>query len=136
MGIRPSRTRLQQREVDMHESDKPEFFARLNGIMECFGKPKVTQAAAQVWWDTIRDQDHNDVLTVLGYWAQGNSKPPTPRDIWGEANNRRTDRLETKAAQERAVNRGDSRPDGYAPTEYGRRMSRACVAMAGRRGAA
>lgn len=110
----------------MHDNDKTEFFNRLNGIMEVFGKPKLTPAAAQVWWDTVRDLDHNDAFTVLGYWAQSNSKPPAPRDVWQAANNARTERLEERAARERDSNRGMVATD-WRPNEYGRKMLKECL---------
>jgi len=110
----------------MIESDKTEFFSRLNGLMEIFGKPKITAAAAQIWWDTVRNLDHNDAFTVLGYWAQNNHKPPAPADVWRIANDARTNRLEEKAAQERSSNRGMVAHD-FRPTETGRRALKACI---------
>lgn len=110
----------------MIESDKTEFFSRLNGLMEIFGKPKITTAAAQIWWDTVRNLDHNDAFTVLGYWAQNNHKPPAPADVWRIANDARTNRLEEKAAIERSSNRAMV-PHGFRPTPQGRRMIQECL---------
>lgn len=110
----------------MIDSDKPEFFSRLNGLMEIFGKPKITTAAAQVWWDTVRSLDHTDAFTVLGYWAQNNHKPPAPADVWRIANDARTNRIEEKAAIERSSNRATI-PHGFTPTPQGRRMVQECL---------
>jgi hypothetical protein len=109
----------------MHDSDKIEFLSQVNGLMEVFSKPKLTASAAQVWWTTIRDLDHNDVFAALGYWAQSNSRPPAPRDIWTQANDARTGRLETNADQEARQNRNFSPSDWRGATPQGKRMLRA-----------
>lgn len=116
----------------MLDSDKIEFLNQVNGLMEVFGKPKLTAAAAQVWWSTIRDQDHNDVFTCLSFWAQSNSKPPAPRDIWTQANDARTNRLETKSSQEARQNREFSPSDWRGATQHGKRMLREILAMVAR----
>ncbi len=113
----------------MLDQDKPDFFARLNGLQEVYGKPKITPAAAQIWWDTVRELDHNDVFGVLGYWAQSNTKPPAPADVWRVSNDKRTHRLEEKSERERAQNRGNPADQWHGATPYGREMLRRIVDM-------
>jgi len=113
----------------MTEHDKPEFFSRLNAIMEVFGKLKVTTAAAQVWWDALRDLPTPDVFGCLSYWAQTNTKAPAPADVWKIANEHRTNHIEARAKQERMENIGQALPDGWAPTPYGREMAKRLKAM-------
>lgn len=104
----------------MQEYDKAQLFDRLNAINEVFGKPKLSTAAAQVWWDTLRDQANNDVFGALTDWTTSNTKPPAPSDIWKMANNAGLARREAKAEQERLVNTGRALPEGYGPTPEGR----------------
>lgn len=106
----------------MHANDMPVLGEKLNGLADVFGKQHVSKAALGVWWDTIKEFDHNEVFGVLGYWAQGNSRMPTPADVWKVLNERRTSNLEEKARQERLVNTGRAVPSGYHPTHEGKAL--------------
>lgn len=112
----------------MGPNDKTLLAEKLNTLQEVYGKPKITVPAFQVWWETLREFDHSDVFTVLGYWPTCNSKPPLPADVWKVCNEKRTESLEAKAARERASNRATI-PHDFRPTEYGRRMLKECFAI-------
>ena len=109
----------------MNSSDKVQLIEQVNTIYEVYGKARITPGAAQIWWDTLKEFDHNDIFTILGYWAQSHQKPPLPADVWNEANDKRTDKLERKAAMERVQNRGDVLAMWQGPTKYGRIMMQA-----------
>lgn len=114
----------------MHSNDKNLLAEKLNTLQEVYGKPKITVPAFQVWWETLKEFDHNDVFTVLGYWAANNSKPPLPNDVWKVCNEKRTEAIEAKAARERASNRAEI-PFDFKPNEYGRKMLRSCFDILG-----
>lgn len=109
----------------MHANDKNLLAEKLNTLQDVYGKQKITVPAFQVWWETLKEFDHNDVFTVLGYWAAGNSRPPLPNDVWKMCNEKRTEAIEAKAVRERASNRA-ALPFDFKPNEYGRKMLRAC----------
>lgn len=116
----------------MLPNDKALLAERLNILQEVYGKPRITAQAFLVWWEILREYDHNDVFTVLGYWAANNAKPPLPNDVWKMCNEKRTAAIEEKAARERASNRAVL-PHDFRPTEYGRRMLRECLAILARK---
>ena len=106
----------------MLANDKQQFFDTLQSVMDVFGKQRITPGAAQIWWDTLKEFDHNAVFTTLNYWAQYNAKPPLPADVWKQLNDQRTASLEKKAAIERSENRGDRLPADYSPTPEGKAL--------------
>lgn len=97
---------------------------RVNALREVFDRTKLSQAAAQVWWDTLKDMPDESVFDAMDGWEKTHSKTPAPADIWQQANSLRTTRLEEKARAERAVNAGRAIPDGYGPTPEGKAFFR------------
>ena len=102
--------------------------------MDVFGKQRLTAGAAQIWWDSVKEFDHNDVFTALNFWPQYNSKPPIPADIWRHLNEKRTTTLEEKAKSERLVNTGRALPDDYAPTPEGKALFKIMRKFLGQKG--
>lgn len=111
----------------MQPHDKTMFLNALNAIFEVYGKPKLSVAAGQVWWDSLKDFDHTAVFTTINTWPQYHGKPPVPADIWQRLNDERTNTLEAKAAKEAQQNRGPLNWTG--PTATGRRALRAIREM-------
>jgi hypothetical protein len=112
----------------MLTNDRPKLIEAINSLHDLYGKPKLTTGAAQIWWDTVKEFDNNDIFTIFGYWAQRHGKHPMPADVWRDANEMRTNRIEEKAAFERSSNRGMVAHD-FRPNEVGRRALKACIAM-------
>ena len=113
----------------MITGDKNLLAEKLNTLQEVYAKPKISGAAFLIWWDTLKEFDHNDVFTVLGYWANSNSRPPLPNDVWKVCNEKRTEAVELKAAREAASNRAIL-PFDFRPNAYGREMIKECLRLA------
>lgn len=116
----------------MRSEDKTLLADKINSLQDVYGKQKITAAAFLIWWETLKEFDHNDVFTCLGYWAANNSRPPLPNDVWKACNEKRTEAIEVKAARERASNRAPI-PHDFHPTEYGRMILKACYEILGRK---
>lgn len=110
----------------MLTNDRPKLIDAINALHDLYGKPKLSAGAAQIWWDTVKEFDHNDIFTILGYWAQRHGKQPMPADVWRDANDMRTESIEQKAARERASNRS-TLPHDFRPTQQGRAMIKECL---------
>ena len=108
----------------MNNNDLPQFSQTVNNILAVYGKQPLAQGGIKVWWDTLKEFDHNAVFTSLSYWPQHNAKPPVPHDLWKQLNESRTSILEEKARVERLENTGRKLPEGYGPTQAGRVMMR------------
>ena len=113
----------------MITGDKNLLAEKINTLQEVYSKPKISGAAFLVWWETLKEFDHNDVFTVLGYWANSNAKPPLPNDVWKVCNEKRTASIEQKAAVEAASNRAIL-PHDFRPNSHGKAMIKECLKLA------
>lgn len=113
----------------MHPNDMNALHERLNALADVFGKPGVSKAALGVWWETLREFPSHDVLGVLGYWAQGNTRMPAPADVWSRLNAGRESTLIAQSERERSQNRGDLARQWSGATPLGRETLRRVLAM-------
>lgn len=85
----------------MHKYDAPKLVESLNGLAETFDKKPITQKAADVWFDALKEFSTDRVMGILHGWAKRNGKFPTPAEVWKIVNEISIEERETQAAAER-----------------------------------
>jgi hypothetical protein len=81
--------------------DLPQLVKELNGLAEVFDKRAITDKAAKVWFDTLREFPTERVLGLLMSWPKTHGKFPTPAEVWKACNEMLIDAREEKARLER-----------------------------------
>lgn len=86
----------------MRPTDAPALVQALSGLAEVYGARAVSDKAAKVWLDVLRDFPVERVCSLLSGWPKANARMPVPRDVWTVLNDERTDDIERRAAAEQA----------------------------------
>ena len=85
----------------MQSIDLPQLTKELNALAEVFDRKPLTEKAAKVWFDTLREFPSELVLSLVIAWPKTHTKFPAPADVWKAMNERAADMRERKAEQER-----------------------------------
>lgn len=85
----------------MQNIDLPQLTKELNALAEVFERRVLTEAAARVWFDTLRDFPTEQVLSVIIAWPKTHTKFPAPADVWKVMNELVIERRERIAERER-----------------------------------
>lgn len=81
----------------MQKLDLPTLVNQLNLLAEVYEKKPVSEKAALVWFDTMREFPIHAVMDFLVNWPKSHSKFPVPSDVWRVVNERMIDQRETNA---------------------------------------
>jgi hypothetical protein len=85
--------------------DAPALVQSLSGLAEVYGARAVSDKAAKVWLDVLREFPIERVTALLSGWPKANARMPVPKDVWTVLNEERTDEIERQAAAEKAQER-------------------------------
>lgn len=112
----------------MQQADSATLKARLVELADVYGIRPPTAPAIVVWFSTLREFPIQDVAGYLIEWPKRHNKMPTPADCWRDLNERRTDEIEKKAAEEkaadkRAIERMKATPYGRSMLEHAKRIA-------------
>lgn len=111
----------------MIKTDIPTLLTQLNLLAEVYEKKPVSERAAQVWYDTLREFPINVTMDFLIHWPKAHNKFPVPADVWRVVNERMIDKREAEAkamkAQERKeVEQWVRTPQGAVALEHMRKI--------------
>jgi hypothetical protein len=79
----------------------------LSGLAEVYGARAVSDKAAKVWLDVLREFPVERVTALLAGWPKANARMPVPKDVWAVLNEERTDDIERTAAAEKLRERNE-----------------------------
>jgi hypothetical protein len=109
----------------MQAIDAPDFEALLQQVAECYDRKPPSEAAAKMWFTTLKDFLYPDVRSTLLHWIKTKSKAPTIAEIITQLRDRQSGGLERRAVEDkRAFQSGAARMEN-PPTEHGK----ACMAL-------
>jgi hypothetical protein len=84
----------------MTKTDIPVMANQLNALAEVFDKKPISEKAALVWFDTLKDFKTEKVCSLLIAWPKTHGKFPTPAEVWKVCNEMASSELEAKAQRE------------------------------------
>lgn len=82
----------------MNKHNVIEFSARMTQLSDALRADPPTEAAIEVWLDTLKECIFSDVLFVLTDWAKSHAKMPLPIDVLKAARDLASARLERETA--------------------------------------
>jgi hypothetical protein len=83
-------------------TDAPALVQSLSGLADVYGARAVSDKAAKVWLDVLREFPIERVCSLLSGWPKANARMPVPRDVWTVLNDERTEDIERRNAAEKA----------------------------------
>lgn len=84
----------------MTRADIPTMAKQLNLLAEVFDKRPISEGAALVWFDTLKDFKTEKVCSLLIAWPKTHGKFPTPAEVFKVCNDAASSELESKAQRE------------------------------------
>jgi hypothetical protein len=87
--------------------DAPALVQSLSGLAEVYGARAVSDKAAKVWLDVLREFPIERVCALLSGWPKANARMPVPKDVWTVLNDERTETIEREAAAEKVKERNE-----------------------------
>ena len=84
----------------MLRTDIPTMAKQLNLLAEVFDKKPISEGAALVWFDTLKDFKTEKVCSLLIAWPKAHGKFPTPAEVFRVCNEAASSELEAKAQRE------------------------------------
>lgn len=87
----------------MNRIDIPTMAAQLNLLAEVYEKRHVTEKAALVWFDTLKEFPTERVCGILIGWPKTHGKFPVPAEVWKSCNDFSIGDREARAAREKAA---------------------------------
>ena len=84
----------------MNRSDIPTMANQLNLLAEVFDKKPISEKAALVWFDTLKDFKTEKVCSFLIAWPKTHGKFPTPAEVFRVCSEAASSELEAKAQRE------------------------------------
>lgn len=91
----------------MRPIDAPVLIQALSGLAEVYGARAVSDKAAKVWLDVLREFPVERVTALLAGWPKANARMPVPKDVWIVLNEERTDDIERTAAADKLRERNE-----------------------------
>jgi len=85
----------------MNRMDIPTMATQLNMLAETFDKKPITEKAALVWFDTLKDFPTERICGVLIGWPKTHHKFPVPAEVFKICNEAASVEIEAKAAREK-----------------------------------
>jgi hypothetical protein len=70
----------------MNRVDIPAMASQLNLLAEVFDKKPISEKAALVWFDTLKEFPTDKVCSILIAWPKTHGKFPTPAEVWKASN--------------------------------------------------
>ena len=91
----------------MRPIDAPALVQSLSGLAEVYGARAVSDKAAKVWLDVLREFPIERVTALLSGWPKANARMPVPKDVWTVLNDERTEQIERDAAMDKSRERNE-----------------------------
>jgi hypothetical protein len=82
----------------MQSIDIPQLTKELNSLAEVFEKKPLSEKAAGVWFDTLKEFPTERVLGLLINWPKSHTKFPAPSELWKVCSELGSSEIERKAA--------------------------------------
>lgn len=111
----------------MVKTDIPTLLSQLNLLAEVYEKRPVSEKAAIVWYDTLREFPIQEVAGYLIHWPKSHAKFPLPSEVWKAVNERMIDKRESesramKAQEKKEVEEWGRTPQGAIALEKMRKI--------------
>lgn len=103
----------------MQKLDAPALATALNALAETFDRKAITGKALEMWFDTLREFQTEQVLSLLHSWPKIHGKMPVPAEVWKVLNERALEEREQRHRSEKAQRERDYQNLGT--TEHGKR---------------